>query len=388
MKILMLHNRYDIRGGEDESTDAECSLLRQMGHEIVLLEAFNSNIGNGLGLVKTVKDTFWSSDWFNRVERLLSDGGFDVMHVQNFFPLISPSVYFAAKKHGVPVVQAVRNYRLICPAASLFRDGHYCDECLQKTFKWPAVKYSCYRGSRAGSAVLASMTAFHKFKGTWRDKVHTYVAISQYVRERLIEGGFPAEKIVVKPNFAHLETGGRAPDTPPTKEFILYVGRLTEEKGAHLLLKAYEDSGSTVPLKLIGAGELELPPSLRGRVEIAGKKPLSEVYENMRRSLAVVMPGAWPEPFGRVAVEAFANGAPVIASDIAGCSEIISHGKTGLLFKPGNVDELALAIKEVQRSPQAFERMGDAARQEYLRLYTPSVNAIYLDTLYKSVFNE
>ena len=376
----MLHNRYEIRGGEDESTDAECSLLRDVGYEVELLECNNSIIGNEMTLTSAAMTTLWSKQWYRRVDEAMAAKRYDVLHVQNFFPLISPSVYYAAAKHRVPVVQSIRNYRLICPAASLFREGKYCTDCVDSVLKLPAIRHACYRGSKAGTGVLAGMIALHTMFGTWRTKVNTYVAISQFVRDRLIEGGFPAEKITVKPNFAQLN--GDVDPSMGTKDFILYVGRITREKGADLLLEAYRRSGTNLPLKIIGAGDLHIPRELAERVILMGKLPLAQVYAQMREALCVVMPGAWPEPFGRVAVEAFANGAAVIASDIAGCSEIIEHERTGWLFPPGDMVALASLISRLSARRQDVLAMGATARLVWAERYSPQANVGFLTDIY------
>ena len=380
MRIMMLHNRYEIRGGEDESTDAECSLLRDVGYEVELLECNNSIIGNEMTLTSAAMTTLWSKQWYRRVDEAMAAKRYDVLHVQNFFPLISPSVYYAAAKHRVPVVQSIRNYRLICPAASLFREGKYCTDCVDSVLKLPAIRHACYRGSKAGTGVLAGMIALHTMFGTWRTKVNTYVAISQFVRDRLIEGGFPAEKITVKPNFAQLN--GDVDPSMGTKDFILYVGRITREKGADLLLEAYRRSGTNLPLKIIGAGDLHIPRELAERVILMGKLPLAQVYAQMREALCVVMPGAWPEPFGRVAVEAFANGAAVIASDIAGCSEIIEHERTGWLFPPGDMVALASLISRLSARRQDVLAMGATARLVWAERYSPQANVGFLTDIY------
>ena len=197
----MIHNRYRVRGGEDESTDAEVALLRSRGHEVRLLEAKNDAIeGVGRSALAALTTT-WSRHWAKEVDGVLAEKHYDILHVQNFFPMISPSVYYAAARHAVPVVQSVRNYRLICASANLFRDDNYCADCVGRSFAWPGVVHRCYRGSLPGSAAIAAMQAAHRLIGTWKNKVAVYVALTNYVRDRLIEGGFPAAKIVVKPNF-------------------------------------------------------------------------------------------------------------------------------------------------------------------------------------------
>lgn len=369
----MLHARYEVRGGEDESTDAECKLLRSRGHQLDLLEAQNNTIGKSVSYAQAVASTVWSRDWYRRVLEALNSQRYDVVHVQNTFPLISPAIYYAAKKLKLPVVQAVRNYRLVCPSANLFRDGSYCDLCVEKTVKWPSVLHSCYRDSRVGTGVVAGMNMIHRLAGTWQKEVDVYVAISEFVKARLIQGGFPASKIVVKPNF--VDPGDVPLESQSTeRKFILYVGRISRDKGAHLLLEAYESAGVKVPLRLVGRGDLQVPSALRDRVQILGPLPLADVYRTMREAMCVVMPGAWPEPFGRVAIEAFAQSTPVIAPRAGGLSEIVRDGFNGMLFEAGNVNQLGALLLKASASPDELAALGRNARQSYDAEYTPSAN--------------
>jgi glycosyltransferase involved in cell wall biosynthesis len=382
VRILMLHSRYDIRGGEDESTDAECKLLRSRGHQVDLLEAHNSAIGKEISRSSAAVATVWSSEWYRRVAERLQSKRYDVVHVQNTFPLISPSIYYAASKLAVPVVQAVRNYRFVCPSANLFRDGKYCDMCVEKTVKWPAAVHACYRGSLPGSAVVAGMSVVHLLAGTWREKVDVYAAISEFVKARLVQGGLPSDKIFVKPNFVDVD-GQLQGGTPSGRHFLLYVGRISRDKGVHLLLESYEASGVDLPLKLVGHGDVQVPLSLRDRVHVLGPLPLAEVYHTMRQAICVVMPGAWPEPFGRVAIESFAQSTPVIAPRAGGLTEIVQDGVNGLLFEPGNVPQLTMMLRRVAASQDLLAAMGRQALLCYRRQYTPDVNYSKLMECYR-----
>src|ERR1700743_365299 len=232
MKILMLHNRYLIPGGEDHVAAAETALLRDYGHEVELLEEDNHRIEH-LGKARLALNTVWSAESYHRIDQKLRGGNFDIIHVQNFFPLWSPSVYYAASRNKVAVVQTLHNYRLMCVNSLLFRDQHICEECLGRFMPWRGILHACYRDSRAASAVVAGMVGSHKLIGTWHKRVATYIAVSEFTREKYIAGGFPAEKIVTKPNFLY-----------PTPEpgsggggYALYVGRLSYEKGIAAMLE-------------------------------------------------------------------------------------------------------------------------------------------------------
>lgn len=380
----MLHNRYDIRGGEDESTDCEYRMLRDHGHDIELLEANNSEIGRSISKVEAAVSAVWSRRWHGSISEKLRLGSFDVLHVQNFFPLISPAVHRAALTAKVPVVQAVRNYRLACPSANLFRDGHVCHECVGTITKFPGIRHACYRGSTLGSATVAAMSGVHRAIGTW-SKVSAFVAISHYVREVLVEDGFSPDKIFVKPNFVEVE-GVTRPAAHADRKHILYVGRLTREKGLDLLLEAYKASGLNIPLKLVGDGSVGAE-GIAG-VEVLGRRPLPDVYELMREAYCVVMPGRWAEPFGRVAIEAFAAGTPVIATNLGGVAEIIDHEETGLLLQLNDVASFAQGMKRLVDDAQASQRMSFAALQVFREKYSAESNHTMIMNIYKAVIEE
>lgn len=380
----MLHNRYQIRGGEDESTEAEVSLLRSAGHEVKFMEASNDHILSSSEKIKAALSTVWSQRWHSIVSHALTEDKYDILHVQNFFPLISPAVYYAAHARGVRVVQAVRNYRIACPAYTLFRDGRLCRDCVGTTFKIPGVRHRCYRNSLVGTGALAAMSSVHHLAGTWKTRVDRFIAISDYVAEVLRADGLPGDKISVKPNFVALDNS--KPVVPMSERgYLLYVGRISAEKGIDILLDAYAKLETAPPLYVVGAGDI--PSGLPEGVKVLGKKPLAEVYDLMSRAIGVIMPGSWPEPFGRVAIEAFAFGTPVIASDIGGVAEIILSGQNGYSFTPSDAGDLADRIRMLLSSPDTQSELSEGAYRSYQEKYTPGENLGMLEEIYASVLS-
>ena len=382
MRILVVHNRYLIRGGEDESAAAEQEFLRQNGHEVDLYEEHNERVGE-LGKLRSALRTVWSTESYREMGARLRQGGYDLVHVHNFFPLISPSIYYAARAEGVPVVQSLRNYRLVCPNGVLFRDGRPCEDCLGRAVPWPGIVHACYRDSRAGTAAVAAMIGVHKHLKTWERMVSLYVAVTAFARDKLIEGGLPAAKIVVKPNFVE---HALAPGTG-AGGYALFVGRLSSEKGLATVLAAWQRLGRALPLKIVGDGPLadHVEASAAGEpaVEYLGRRPLPEVYELMRDARFLVFPSEWYEPFGRVAIEAFACGTPVIASAMGGMAELIDDGHTGYLFRPGDGDDLAGVVERVLDHPDELDRMRRNVRAEFEAKYTPERNYQQLMTIYR-----
>ncbi|MEA5598355.1 glycosyltransferase family 4 protein [Rivularia sp. UHCC 0363] len=384
MRILSIHNRYQIRGGEDESRQSEENLLREMGHQVEVYEENNDRIST-MNPLRVASKTIWSQESHKITKRRLKEQTHDIIHVQNFFPLISPSVYYAAKEQGVPVVQTLRNYRLLCPNALFFRDGQVCEDCLGKFIPLPGVMHGCYRESRVASTAVASMITVHRTLRTWVEMVDVYIALTEFARQKFIEGGLPAEKIVVKPNFVNPDPGiGKG-----SGGYALFVGRLSVEKGLDTLLAAWEQLSGPMPLKIVGDGPLSeqvknavqrLP-----QVEWLGRRPMSEVHELMGEAKFLIFPSKWYETFGRVAVEAFAKGTPVIAANIGAIAELVDDRSTGLKFQPGDSQDLAAKVEWALMHPKEMAQMRLCARAEFEAKYTAKNNYSRLMEIYNQV---
>ncbi|MGJ3252742.1 MAG: glycosyltransferase family 4 protein [Elainellaceae cyanobacterium] len=382
MQILTIHNEYQIRGGEDESCELEQRLLQEKGHHVDSYIDSNQRITT-LGAIKTASKTIWSTESYRKVQQKLQQTKYNIVHVQNFFPLISPSVYYAARAEGVPVVQTLRNYRLLCPNALFFRDGEICEDCLGKPIPYPGVIHACYRGSRAASGVTAAMITTHRAIQTWTNMVDVYIALTHFAREKFIQGGLPAEKIVVKPNFVYPDPGvGEGQGS-----YALYVGRLSVEKGLDTLISAWEQLKIPFPLKIVGDGPLA-PDVQRAaekfpKIEWLGRKPMADVHALMGEATFLVFPSKWYETFGRVAVEAFAKGTPVIAANVGAIAELVQDGHTGLLFNPGDAKSLASKVDWLLSHPSKLAEMRKTARSEFETKFTAPANYQRLMEIYE-----
>lgn len=381
MHVLSIHNGYQIRGGEDESRAAEEQLLRQMGHQVDVYEEHNDRIGD-LNPAQLAIRTIWSQESFGIVRQMLRQGDYDLIHVQNFFPLISPSIYYAARAEGIPIVQTLRNYRLLCPNALFFREGKVCEDCLGKAIPYPGVVHGCYRESPVASAAVASMITIHRALRTWLDKVDLYITLTEFARQKFIQAGFPAEKILVKPNFVNPDPG----PGPGDGGYALFVGRLSVEKGLDTLLQAWKQLPQSLPLKIVGEGpladEVRAAAQSLPQVEWLGRRPMPEVYDLMGKAQFVVFPSKWYETFGRVAVEAFAKGTPVVAAHIGAIAELVDSGRTGLHFAPGNPADLAAKVEWLLSHPEQLAQMRCEARLEFERKYTAERNYQRLMDIY------
>jgi glycosyltransferase involved in cell wall biosynthesis len=230
-RVLLVHNAYQQRGGEDAVVEAEAALLREHGHEVTLYTRHNDEV-QGSSRLALARDTLWSPRTGRDLQALIGQHRPDVVHVHNSFPLVSPSVYWAAARAGLPVVQTLHNFRLLCPQALLLREGRICEDCVGRV-PWRAVQHGCYRGSAVQSAAVAGMLQLHRGLGTWQRKVTLYIALNAFCRDKFIEGGLPAERIRIKPNFIDLP----AP-APQPREGFLFVGRFSLEKGLAVLAQA------------------------------------------------------------------------------------------------------------------------------------------------------
>lgn len=382
MKILCLHNSYQQTGGEDQSYAAEVAMLRANGLEVVEYRIHNDEV-NQLGKVRAAAKTIWNQAAYRAIDELVQRHRPDVAHFTNTFPLISPAGYYAVKSHGVPVVQSLRNFRLMCANGLLFRDGHVCEDCLTRRTTWPSVVHKCYRDSRLGSAVVTAMLAGHSAADTWHKKIDLFVCLTEFGRRKFIARGLPEERIVVKPNFVFPDPGLGAGDG----NYAIFVGRLSQEKGVTTLLKAWESIGHRLPLKIVGDGPLM--PQVRDaiergeNIEALGLRKLSETYDLIGRATLLVFPSEWYETFGRVAIEAFAKGTPVVAADIGSIAEVVNDGRTGLRFIPGNAADLAMKVNQLLDDPQLLQNIRQAARREFETRYSADQNFKMILSVYE-----
>lgn len=386
MKILLAHNSYQQTGGEDLVVAAEAALLADRGHRVITYARNNEELnGNGLiGQALAGLRTTWSSRSYREIAQLLKKEKPDVAHFHNTFPLISPAAYYACEKIGVPVVQTLHNYRLLCPGATFLRDGRACEACLRQRVAWPGIAHGCYRGSRRATAAVAAMQTAHRAMRTWQTKVNVYIALSEFARRKFIEGGLPENRIVVKPNFV---AGDFRPKAAPGK-YAVFVGRLSEEKGAHVLLSAWRMMRTVVPLRIVGDGPMlerlsrEITESSLPWVELTGPRTPEEVRLLMREARFLISPSICYENFPLAVAESFASAVPVIASRLGSMAEIVQDSVTGLHFEVGNAADLAAKAEWAWNHSEELARMGLAARAKYEANYTSGRNYEMLIEIY------
>ncbi len=384
MKILSVHNSYQQPGGEDQVFAQEAELLRAHGHEVLPYQASNDQVDGARGLV-LLRNAIWNRDVHQQLRALMQRERPDVVHVHNTFPVISPAVYYAAEQEGIPVVQTLHNYRLLCPAATLFRDGRPCEDCVSRRIPWPGVLHGCYRGSRMATSAAAAMLATHNYWQTWNNTVSAYIALTGFARDKFIHGGLPANKIFVKPNFLQADPGL----AEAKGNYALFAGRLTPEKGIGTLLEAWRTLGPELPLQIAGDGPMarEVEKASREMEHVTWLKwlPPAETLQKMKDAAVLILPSTWYEGFPMILAEAFAVGLPVIASNLGSMSSIVDHLRTGLHFTAGNASDLVDKVRWFRAHSAAAASMRAEARLEYQTKYTGNSNYAQMMVIYKWV---
>jgi glycosyltransferase involved in cell wall biosynthesis len=388
MKILLVHNTYQQPGGEDVVFEQEDRLLRQHGHEVVTYCRSNHEIDqlSTFERAALVTRIISAADSKNDIRKILDAFQPDIVHTHNTFMMISPSVYEACGEAHIPVLQTLQNYRLLCPAALLFRDGHICEECTAHRLL-RSVWHGCYRNSRPTTAAVAAMLKTHRKRRTWTDAVTGYVVATEFARQKFIDGGLPAEKIYVKPNFVDPDPGER----DAAGDYALFVGRLSVEKGLSTMLDAWRQVSTSIPLVIAGDGplrpdlETEAAKSNSRQVTFRGRLDANQTRAAMKQARFLVLPSLWYEGFPMVMAESLACGTPVVGSRLGAMQEVITDGRTGLHFTAGDAADLAEKVEWAWSHPSELVAMGREARRDYEALYTPEVNYSLLMSIYEQV---
>src|SRR6266446_384337 len=384
MKLLLAHNRYRYAGGEDEVFHREKELLCFAGEQILEYTRDNGEIDESaiLDKIKVGLQTVWAFDSARHLRSLLRRERPDVAHFHNTFPLISPAAYCVCHEEKIPVVQSLHNARLMCPAATCHREGEVCEDCAGRVVPWPGVLHACYHKSHIHTAIVAGMLTVHRLLKTWQKQVDAYIVFTDFFRQKFIAAGLPPDKIFLKPHFLTTDPGMKQ----GSGDYALFVGRLAPEKGIATLLKAWKNLRN-IPLWIRGEGPMEADirhlAEQNSSIHLLPRLSRSECFEVIKGARFLVWPSeGYYETFGLVAIEAFACGVPVIASQVGGMTEIVEDGRTGLHFIPGDARDLAEKVEWSWTHPQEMDAMGRAARAEYKSKYTAERNYKLLTEIY------
>lgn len=390
MRVLVIHNLYQQPGGEDFISAAEADLLAAHGHAVEQLVFDNDAIApqrSALDSARLAGMTVWSRQGYATVRDAIHTFRPDVVHFHNTFPLISPAGYYAARAERVPVVQTLHNFRLLCANGLFYRDGHICEDCIGKAVPLPGVVHACYRDSRAASGAVVAMLTAHRTLRTWTRMVDRYIVTGEFLRQKFLKGGLPAEKMAIKPNFVADPSAGDG-----RGKYALFVGRLSPEKGIRTLLGAWERLGGTIPLKIAGDGPLAADVADAQRrlpgIEWLGRLSPAAVTTAMQNAALLVFPSEWYEGQPRTILESFATGTPVVAANLGAMGELIREGHTGVHFTPGDPGDLARAVTDLFARPADLARMRAGARADFEAYYSAEANYHGLIDIYAAVSTE
>jgi glycosyltransferase involved in cell wall biosynthesis len=378
LRILQVHTRYRQPGGEDAVVDIERHLLESAGH-LVETHILANPVDRRSSLVALARSP-WNRPMAEKVLATTRAFRPDVVHVHNTWFALSPSVFPVLREAALPLVTTIHNYRLACVNALLYRDERPCLECVGR-LPWPGVLHRCYRGSAIQSAAVAVTIATHRARHTWHDDVSRIIVLTRFAADILVRSGVPESRIVIKPN-AVADPGPR-PRPPSNSDSILFVGRMTEEKGILDLARAWERAQlADLKLTMIGTGPLieRMRVSKPTGVVLSGQLPSSEVRQLMLGARALVMPSRWFEGMPMVLLEAMASGLPVVVPQHGELSDIAGAGGVG--FEPLDIDSLAGAL-DTLADDVTVDSKGRSSRSEYMSRYTPTQSAARLVGIYE-----
>jgi len=383
LKIVLVHNFYQIAGGEDSVFKNEAEMLQNDGHEVLLYTKDNHAIQTFIQRMLVFFACIFSIREFLNFWRFMSLHKPDLVHVHNYFPLISPAIFYCCYFRKIPVVHTLHNFRAICPTAILAYQGKIDERSVRGSAFW-TVMSKVYKNSFLGSFSLYLMVSIHKKMGTWQRCVDRFICLTEFSKAKFIEAGWPGHKLSVKPNF--LRTSASA--IHPVKTGALYVGRLSEEKGIQVLLDAWEHID--YPLTVVGDGPLKdlLLKQKNPNIHYIGFKNSSEVLELLQAAAFIVMPSTWYEGLPMVLIEAFSVGTPAIVSNIGGMKEVVQEQISGMHFKVADSQDLSRQVHMLIKNTQLLSELGEGAKLSYLKNYAEEANCRILIAIYQSAINE
>lgn len=394
MKILLVHNFYGSSAPSGENTvfAAEKKLLEEHGHEVSEYTRHSDEIrSQGVwGTLKGALSTPWNPFSRVKIRCIIEREKPDVMHVHNIFPLLSPAIFHSARSSATATVLTLHNYRTLCASGIPMRQGNSCTECIDLRSALPAMRFGCYRQSRLSTWPLTAMIALHRKLGTWQKHVDAFIALTEFQKGLLVQGGLPLDRIHVKPHF-YLN-----PPLPQTWNIrgkrVIFIGRLSEEKGVEHLLEAWKNwPGQEAPyLDIIGDGPLREKlqsmvqnTGLDKKINFSGQLTFAETQRQLAHSRLLILPSIWFEGFPMVIREAFSLGVPVAASNLGSMPCIVNNGEDGVLFAPGDSKDLLQKVSALWKDQEKLATMAENARKEFESKYTSEANYKILMGIYQ-----
>lgn len=386
--ILIVHNYYQIPGGEDTVVTNEMQMLKDHGHEVTLYTRNNNELKTMSKVKKLLLPfvTVFNPRTYRDIRKIIKENNIEIVHVHNTLSLISPSVYYAALSMKVPVVQTVHNFRLLCPGATFYRDGHICEDCVTKGLGC-AIKHNCYRNSKTQTLACVISTKIHRMTGIY-GRIN-YICLTEFNKEKLLNlKQIKPERVFVKPNFV-VNNEEFIPAEKRENQFV-FAGRLDKLKGIDILLEAWRQMGEKAPkLVVCGTGLLEdwcrkFATENKCNVEFKGLVNNKEVKRIIARSKALILPTQWYEGFPMVIIEAYSVGTPVICSDLGNCGNIVENSENGWKFVHNSIESIIHVINYCEMSDSNYDKILELFDEKYSeRINYKLLSIIYGDILEK-----
>ncbi|MCS7213538.1 MAG: glycosyltransferase family 4 protein [Candidatus Calescibacterium sp.] len=399
MKIIFVHNYYQFRGGEDEMADLDTNLLRKKGNQVLFFSRHNNDIKNYDLFQKAtlLYEPVFSLKTYYEIKKKIQDFKPDIIHINNFFPLISPSIIYAGAQMKIPVVMSLHDFRIICANGLLLRSSRICEKCFSSPIY--GLIYRCYRNSLIQTLPVSLMIFAHQKLKTWTRKITLFISPSGFVKRKFAEFGLDSKRIFVRPNYVEdefVKTFETSFKNVKKESYILFAGRLSEEKGIKPLLEAWDilrSQNIKIKLKIAGDGRLMRYVKDRAKnnelLEVLGFVKKKDLVELMAKASFTVVPSICYEVFGRSIIESYAVGTPVLASKIGAFEDIVVEGKTGFFFDP-EPSAIARKVREVFGRDELIRYLSENSIKEFARNYTEDTAYKRLISLYEEAirFNE
>lgn len=387
MKVLVVHNEYLVKGGEDTVFKNETEALKNKGIDITYLVKNNEKIGFIKKVLLFFTSVFSFGSFIDMIRTINNDKP-DVIHVHNFFPKLSPSIFWAASVKKIPVVMTLHNYRIICPSATFFVGDDINVKSITDGPWWTLTK-RVYKDSLFGTMSLCLMISVNKQINTW-GRVSKFICLTNFSKEVFVKFGLSSRQISIKPNLYHIEKSDINKDSDFNidlpERFVLFVGRLTKDKGIDIILDSLRENNYLTVV--VGEGPFAHNLKDRDNLLFLGKCSSSLVAYLMMRATALLVPSLWFEGLPMVIVEAYANRLPVIASDIGSLSEIVIDDVTGIHLKVGDVESLSISINKICSDLSYRMRLSEGAYSYFSDNFEEDKNIEMLVSIYKEVINE
>lgn len=391
MKILLLHNYYQYRGGEDVYFDSLTKLLQERGHNVFTYTKNSNNIQSLKDKVKVTFGLFWSRKIEKELTKLIKRCKPDIAQFQNIFPLITPTAYFVCKKYNIPIVQRVSNYRFACPKGILFRNSKICELCINKQFAYPSILYGCYHNSRISSLLLSSSLYLHKQSMIFK-LIDKFIFPTKFIRDYYVKNvKIPILETKIIPTFSIFENKQKNKDSffksIKEKGYFLFVGRLSEEKGLFQILEIFKNLPN-IKLIIIGDGpekEEVKKYAIYTNIKIIDHLPHSLIENYISHALCVIIPSIWYEVLPNVLIESFVKHIPVLVPRFGSFKEIINNYKNGVFYKPNHPSDLKAKIIEIENNKNLISKMKKLMQKDYHNIYSKNSHYQILTNLYREL---